>query len=416
MSAAQLSLEDLFAEAPEPTHRPTIPGAFDVYVAHPEFVGSDADRGPLPVQADSIREAESKAAALAGVDADACLALPSRDPSWFDRLTSSLERANQRAEEDIAELRKLHADILGCSVDELDAKVAEEKAKQKAELEAIRASRPPRPARKRAGRAAAPVVAEPAAPPTSRLDDRQRELLSLVRVEGNVARYTGTEHIDDWNALKRVMTALGGKWRARKGFVFADDVDAAEAVRLALETGEVLDPVAAGFFPTPAALAARVVELAEVRAGDAVLEPSAGRGAIARAARDAGGVVKCAELLPDNVKALRAEGFDVVDGDFLAMAPSDLGTFDRVAMNPPFGKRADIAHVRHALSFLRPGGRLVAIMSAGVAYRDDRLARDFRALVEERGGEILDNPDGSFLESGTCVRTVTVTMRGDERA
>lgn len=342
------------------------------------------------------------------------------DPSWFDALMSALDAEAQRAEESVQNLRAIHAQILGCSVDEFDAKVAEEKAKQKAELDAIRASRPPRPARKRAGKAtataAAPVAVEPAAPPTSRLDDRQRELLSLVRADGNVARYTGTERIDDWDALKRVMTALGGKWRARKGFVFADDVDVAEAVRLALETGEVLDPIAAGFFPTPTALAARVVELAEVRAGDAVLEPSAGRGAIARAARDAGGVVKCVELLPDNAKALRAEGFDVVEGDFLAMTPSDLGTFDRVAMNPPFGKRADIAHVRHALSFLRPGGRLVAIMSAGVAYRDDRLARDFRAIVEERGGEILDNPDGSFIESGTGVRTVTVTMRGDERA
>jgi 16S rRNA G1207 methylase RsmC len=79
-------------------------------------------------------------------------------------------------------------------------------------------------------------------------------------------------------------------------------------------------------------------------------------------------------------------------------------------MNPPFAKGQDICHVAHALKFLRPGGRLVAIMSAGTASRDDRASRDFRALIEARGGTIEELSEGAFKASGTNVRTVIVTF------
>jgi hypothetical protein len=79
-------------------------------------------------------------------------------------------------------------------------------------------------------------------------------------------------------------------------------------------------------------------------------------------------------------------------------------------MNPPFSKRADIKHVMHAFKFLKPGGRLVAIMSAGVSFRDDKLGTAFRSIVIGNGGTIEPNPEGSFKASGTSVSTVMVTM------
>lgn len=84
--------------------------------------------------------------------------------------------------------------------------------------------------------------------------------------------------------------------------------------------------------------------------------------------------------------------------------------YDRVVMNSPFANGADVAHVTHAFSFLRPGGRLVAIMSAAVKFRSDRKTKAFRELVEAHGGEIEDLPEGSFRASGTDVRTVLVTI------
>ena len=80
-------------------------------------------------------------------------------------------------------------------------------------------------------------------------------------------------------------------------------------------------------------------------------------------------------------------------------------------MNPPFADQADIDHVTHALSFLKPGGKLVAIMSAGVTFREDRKASDFRALIWGMGGTMNELPEDSFKQSGTNVRTVLVEVR-----
>lgn len=330
-------------------------------------------------------------------------------------LCSEIERVlgemNRRGEEDLENLRRLHARIVGCSVDELDAKIAAEEAERKAKLETARANRPPPAPRASKRGKSKPAADEPASAPTARLTDRQRELLAQFDVSQNVARFRSEERIDDWPAVKAVFVALGAKWRTGKpgGFYFPDTDDGAEKVRLALSTGEIFDPKAAGFFPTPAALAKRLVEMAEIKPGELVLEPSAGRGAIAVAIREAGGIAACIEFLPDNAAELRRLGFEVKEKDFLGVRARDV--YDAAVMNPPFGDRQDIAHIRRAFGWLRPGGRLVSVASSGIQFRDDALATEFRAWVAEHGGSIESLPDGSFLESGTGVRTCVVTVR-----
>lgn len=182
------------------------------------------------------------------------------------------------------------------------------------------------------------------------------------------------------------------------------------AVQQSLDLG-VQIVAAPQLFPTPAALAARVVEEANIQAGHSVLEPSAGTGALL-------------ETLPEGVKAhaveinaalaktlaARFKGWTVNARDFLEMKPDALDTFDRIIMNPPFAGQADIDHVTHALKFLKEGGRLVAIMGAGVEFRQDKKAAGFRALVESLGGVIEALPAGSFEQVGTGVNTVLVTI------
>jgi 16S rRNA G1207 methylase RsmC len=145
-----------------------------------------------------------------------------------------------------------------------------------------------------------------------------------------------------------------------------------------------------------------------------VLEPSAGRGNIAKAVADLGAIVDCYELLRENYLAL-CENLNfrhVRPMDFLAQPPE--AVYDRVVMNPPFARQDDIRHVTHALRFLRPDGLLVSVMSAGILFRENRLTTEFRALIDARGGDIEECPDGAFKESGTMVRTVIVTIRGEE--
>lgn len=348
-------------------------------------------------------------------------------PTWDRELMDVMGAMSARAADEVDELRRVHASILGCSVDELDARQAEEKRREEAERAERRAERPAR------GRASSTATSsrrtsssgaqrsldeDPASPPMRQLDARQQELLALVAVEGNRAVYTRDDPVPDWAVLKIVMETLGGRWARgskarRRGWDFPDDVDAAEVIRLAQESGEVLDLRAAGFFPTPTWLAEDLVRLAQIPPGATVLEPSAGTGRIAEAARrlhpDAR--VLCVELLPANRAELERLGFEVVGEDFLSMEPGVLPPIDAVVMNPPFARFADAHHVAHALRCVRPGGSVAAIMGAGARYRDAAPYRELRALLEANGGTMEDVPEGAFIESGTGVRTVKVAMR-----
>lgn len=220
-----------------------------------------------------------------------------------------------------------------------------------------------------------------------------------------------------YERVDKALRAAGGKWqRFAKAHVFA--CDAADALDPILLTGEVTDAKKElQAFYTPDALAADVVAEACVGEGMRVLEPNAGEGALARHAVEAGGQVWAVEINSTLRSHLEfVVGEEVHLGDFLTMTPRDFATngeewqFDRVVMNPPFAKQADAKHVLHAYGMLKPGGRLVAIMSAAVTFRETALYREVRELVEMTGGRIERLPEGSFRESGTSVNTVLVVI------
>lgn len=207
-----------------------------------------------------------------------------------------------------------------------------------------------------------------------------------------------------YEEINKVLAALGGKWnRKAAGHVFATPPDLASV----LDAGEVVVPQF-GFFPTPAPLAARLVEMAGVEPCHTVLEPSAGTGAIADvlAAVAPAESLHLVEIQPQHCATLRASGYQVIEADFLTV---DLPTFDRIVMNPPFERRQDIAHVERAFDLLRPGGRLVSVMSAGVQSGSDRRSAAFHGLVADAGWAEPNAPE-AFKESGTNVQTITVVL------
>jgi len=211
-----------------------------------------------------------------------------------------------------------------------------------------------------------------------------------------------------YEAVNKVLDALGGKWnRKEKAHVFA--TDCTDRIESAIETGEFNLPADMGWFPTPAALAERIIEMVGVDDGMTVLEPSAGEGGIYSLLPTQCKVLafeidpRRAEVMAQRMK--EADNSDEIRcADFLTSIPYP--AFDRVIMNPPFAKRADIHHVLHARKFLKPGGKLVAIMSAGIAFREDKLSIDFRRQCDT----IEALPEDSFKESGTGVNTVVITM------
>ena len=87
-------------------------------------------------------------------------------------------------------------------------------------------------------------------------------------------------------------------------------------------------------------------------------------------------------------------------GDFLEQN-DNLGTFDRIIMNPPFENGVDIKHIKHAATMLRPGGKLVAICAGGPRQQKEHepLATAWEQL-----------PQGTFTNSGTQVNTVLLVI------
>ena len=190
--------------------------------------------------------------------------------------------------------------------------------------------------------------------------------------------------------------------------------DQIEAMRKTLKTG-VAVVSAPQLFPTPATLAARMVELADIQPGQEVLEPSAGTGVLCKAiiAVEPSAKVfavevnhQLCELLSQTINQPEdaVEGIckNVLQGDFLECF--GLGRFDRIVMNPPFADGADIQHITHALRLLSPGGRIVALCANG-----PRQAAKLRPMIEGMGGNWEELPAGTFAAAGTNVRTVLLT-------
>jgi protein-L-isoaspartate O-methyltransferase len=219
-----------------------------------------------------------------------------------------------------------------------------------------------------------------------------------------------------YQQVDAALQAAGGRWDShRKAHVFPGSawdavtrLTAQEEVTTAREAKQT-----DGWFATPPDVVEELLQLAGPRPGMLALEPSAGEGAIAAALAPLVERVDCIEQDPGRFAVLQRLGDNVrayTRGDFLAVPPHP--GYDLIVMNPPFAKGADVRHVRHALRFLRPGGRLAAVMSAGVRHRDTRGAAGFRALVQDRRGWFTDVDPAAFASSGTSFRTVIVTIPG----
>ncbi|MFG3127444.1 methyltransferase [Streptomyces tendae] len=237
------------------------------------------------------------------------------------------------------------------------------------------------------------------------------QVLDRAETDGPRLVLTGTLDRKLYLNTAKVLEAAGGKWN-RKAKAHLFDGNAADVIEAVILTGEITSTKQQfGYFPTPAPIVQQLIDLADIQPGMRVLEPSAGRGAIALAAVRAGAVVDCVEIQTDHADALvahRERNITVITGDFLVTDPRPV--YDRVVMNPPFAKDADLIHVKHAWEALKPGGRLVSVMSAGVTFRQTNRAVAFRSRLDALGGTVHPLPDNSFKESGTGVNTVIAVL------
>jgi predicted RNA methylase len=210
--------------------------------------------------------------------------------------------------------------------------------------------------------------------------------------------------------IKQLIETSGGRYSG-KGFDFPAGIDA-ELVMASLLQGKPLNgkKQSQSFF-TPEDLAYKVVRAAGPLEGRRVLEPSAGAGALSDLAEAAGATVIVVENYRPNVLTLCDKGYAPIDHDFLTLDVGDTGFFDAVVMNPPFSQGQDLAHVKHAFGFLKPGGVLSAITSCSWVSGTQKKQLAFQKFLQQHDAHMEEIEAGAFKESGTDVATMHIVIR-----
>lgn len=249
----------------------------------------------------------------------------------------------------------------------------------------------------------------------AKIPENVLNVLGECRADGNLL-YLPSVQLDrkTYTEVNKVLENMGGKWnRKTKAHVFAEDDDVAEMLENVMLTQEVKDLKREyQFFPTPRAVAERMCEMAEIDSASEVLEPSCGNGQLADVIWEhlpAG--MCCIELNTDMKRYLAEKPYGVNYRDFLDVTKKEIGSINRVVMNPPFTRHQDIDHVRHAYDLLDAGGVLVAIMCESTFFRSDKKSVEFRDFLDSVYAQTIKLEPGAFRESGTDVVTRIVKIR-----
>lgn len=171
------------------------------------------------------------------------------------------------------------------------------------------------------------------------------------------------------------------------------------------------------YFATPEPVGLKMVEWANIKPGDKVLEPSAGHGAIARFFPAQSDVTMVEPSYDLSQRAALANGTArIINGRFEDLSRAN--KFDAIVMNPPFGTGGKTAyeHLAKAAKHLRQGGRLVALVPRGGI--SERRFDQFFGGDEAKGLDLVARikmPWVTFERAGTKVATeVLVFERHDK--
>lgn len=184
------------------------------------------------------------------------------------------------------------------------------------------------------------------------------------------------KHKEIYEALQKIVNLYSDENEEKKAKEFSLQAE------IKLQENKLRNGKIDGFFPTPKTIAQRMVDYAEILPKNTILEPSAGIGHIAEAIKDKypNNELFVCEKWEDMRSILALKGFNVIGNDTMKLT----GQYDRILMNPPFENGLDIEHVRYCFdNLLKPGGRLVAIMSEGAFYRSYKKEQDFQSWYLE---------------------------------
>ena len=167
------------------------------------------------------------------------------------------------------------------------------------------------------------------------------------------------------------------------------------------------------YFPTPQDICDRLVQLALLSDGMKILEPSAGKGDLANAIKEAVKIkLDVCEINSDLRQILELKGFNVISSNCFNLTEA---VYDRIICNPPFGNALELEHIYHYYSLLKNNGRIVTIVPESVEFSTRKVYKLFRQWLEDKCYLNQSLPDGAFLSSDrpTGVKTRILVIEKD---
>ena len=238
-----------------------------------------------------------------------------------------------------------------------------------------------------------------------KLTPEQIRILSEWKIEWNKFYLQWQLDRKQYTSINEVLETIGLKWnRKEKAHIFDGEM-LEEAIQDIIESGEcetLKETIKKfQFFPTPREVAEYLVELAELKETDTVIEPSAWEWHIAECIKMP--LLTTVELDFSKCEILVKKWFTPINCDFLQFKWE---WWDKIIMNPPFSKSQDVKHILHAYNMLEKWWILVSVASASITTRSGSLYDELRSL----NPEIIQLPEWSFKESGTMVNTVIIKL------
>lgn len=206
--------------------------------------------------------------------------------------------------------------------------------------------------------------------------------------------------------VNKVLECAGGRWnRKSKAHLFTNNIG--DLLDTLILSGEICDiKKELQFFETPPKIVELLIKLSGIKSGDRVLEPSAGKGRIAKKLLDIGCKVDTCEIHEPFRQTLISMGCRVFIGDFLGF-PND-NNYSHIIANPPFTRQQDIDHVNKMIDICK--GRVVSVMSASVLFRENHKTQKFRERINSFNSRFIELPNSSFKESGTMINACIVVI------
>lgn len=212
---------------------------------------------------------------------------------------------------------------------------------------------------------------------------------------------------------------VGGKESDRNMITSASDYDRAKGLYYGRGKKTAKTKAAEGvdYFATPEPIGYKMVQWANVKAGDKILEPSAGHGAISRffSPTTENTIIEPSGRLAPQAQ-MNTENAKLINGVFEDLHISN--KYDAITMNPPFGTggKTAIEHLSKAFVHLREGGRVIALIPRG-GMADKRFTKWYESDEAKNAhmvGEVL-LPNVTFERAGTKVATrIVIIDKGGE--